>query len=193
MVLKLVTGPAVEPLTTDEAKLHLKVTGSTEDAYIDSLVKAARTNVERYLGRALITQTWRAYSDYWQDCLNLALAPVISVTSVKYYDETESLTPLDSSLYYADIISEPGKIVRKYDSVYPELEEERPNAVVVEFVAGYGSASTDIPSDIIHAIRLLVADYYDNKGEVVVGTIAVRIPGHIKNLLHSYRLYDFAN
>jgi uncharacterized phiE125 gp8 family phage protein len=193
MVLKLVTGPAVEPLTTDEAKLHLKVTGSTEDAYIDSLVKAARTNVERYLGRALITQTWRAYSDYWQDCLNLALAPVISVTSVKYYDETESLTTLDSSLYYADIISEPGKIVRKYDSVYPELEEERPNAVVVEFVAGYGSASTDIPSDIIHAIRLLVADYYDNKGEVVVGTIAVRIPGHIKNLLHSYRLYDFAN
>jgi uncharacterized phiE125 gp8 family phage protein len=193
MVLKLVTGPAVEPLTTDEAKLHLKVTGSTEDAYIDSLVKAARTNVERYLSRALITQTWRAYSDYWQDCLNLALAPVISVTSVKYYDETESLTPLDSSLYYADIISEPGKIVRKYDSVYPELEEERPNAVVVEFVAGYGSASTDIPSDIIHAIRLLVADYYDNKGEVVVGTIAVRIPGHIKNLLHSYRLYDFAN
>jgi uncharacterized phiE125 gp8 family phage protein len=193
MVLKLVTGPAVEPLTTDEAKLHLKVTDPTEDAYIDSLVKAARTNVERYLGRALITQTWRAYSDYWQDCLNLALAPVISVTSVKYYDETESLETLDSSLYYADIISEPGKIVRKYDSVYPELEEERPNAVVVEFVAGYGSASTDIPSDIIHAIRLLVADYYDNKGEVVVGTIAVRIPGHIKNLLHSYRLYDFAN
>ena len=192
MVLKLVTAPASEPLTTDEAKAHLKVSGSSEDAYIDSIVKAARTSVERYLNRALITQTWKAYFDHWEDKMGLGLAPVSSITSVKYYDETASLTTLTSSLYYEDLISEPGRIVRKYDSVYPELETQRPNGIVVEFVAGYG-ASTDIPGDILHAIKLLVADYYDNKGEVVVGTIAVRIPAHIKNLLHDYRLYSFAD
>lgn len=192
MVLKLVIGPATEPITTAEAKTHLKVSGSTEDTYIDSIISAARTSVERYLGRALITQTWKAYFDDWDDKMNLGLAPVASITSVKYYDETASLTVLTSTLYYEDLISEPARIVRKYDSVYPELETQRPNGIVVEFVAGYGAAS-DVPGDIKHAIKLLVADYYDNKGEVVVGTIAVRIPGHIKNLLHSYRLYDFAD
>ena len=192
MVLKLDTAPASEPLTTDEAKTHLKVSGSSEDAYIDTLVKAARTNVERYLNRALITQTWKAYFDDWDDFLKLGIAPVQSITSVKYYDYTASLEVLTSTLYYGDVVSEPAQIVRKYDTVYPELETSRPNGIVVEFVAGYGAAS-DIPGDIVHAIKLLVADYYDNKGEVVVGTIAVRIPGHIKNLLHSYRLYDFAN
>ena len=55
MVLKLETAPASEPLTTSEAKAHLKVSGSSEDAYIDSLVKASRTSIEKYLNRALIT------------------------------------------------------------------------------------------------------------------------------------------
>lgn len=192
MVLKLETAPASEPLTTSEAKAHLKVSGSSEDAYIDSLVKASRTSIEKYLNRALITQTWKVYFDEWDNKLSLGL-PAQSITSVKYYDYTGSLTLLDSDLYYSDIISEPARVVRKYDSVYPELEEQRPNGIVVEFVAGYGDASTDVPADILHAVKLVLADYYDNKGEVVVGTIAVRIQGHIKNLLHPYRLYDFAN
>lgn len=194
MVLRLVTDAAVEPVSTDDAKTHLKVSGSSEDSYIASLVKTARKSVERYLNRALITQTWKAYYDEWEDVMSLGKAPVQSVTHVKYYDYTASLTTLlASAYYYGDTISEPGKVVRRYDAVYPETETNRPNAIEIQFVAGYGDASTDVPEDIIHAVKLLVTDLYDNRGEIVVGTNVVRIPGHIQNLLHSYRLYDFAH
>lgn len=192
MNLKLETAPLVEPVNTADAKLHLKVSGSTEDAYIDSLVKTARLNIERYLGRALITQTWKAYFDKWQRDLMLAYSPVQNITSMEYYNTSGTLTALTEG-FWEDLLSEPARIVRKKDTTYPELQDGKPNAIVVEYVCGYGDAATDVPADIVHAIKLLVTDYYDNKGEVVVGTIATRIPGHIKNLLHPYRLYDFAD
>ena len=49
------TGPAVEPLTVAEAKLHLRVDISDDDTYIGTLITAAREWVENYLDRTLIT------------------------------------------------------------------------------------------------------------------------------------------
>lgn len=192
MNLVLESAPAAEPISTADAKTHLKVTGSSEDAYIDSLVKSVRTHVERYLGRALITQTWKAYFDKWDRVLLLHYSPIQSITHVKYYNTSGTLTTLNDG-YWPDVISQPGRIVRKYDFNYPELEQGRPNAIEVQYVCGYGVAGSSVPSDIINAMKLMLTDYYDNRGEVVVGTIATRITGHIKNLLHPYRLYDFAD
>ncbi len=50
----LITDAASEPLTTAEAKLHLRVDGSTEDTYIDNLIKAARIYCEKYTNRSFI-------------------------------------------------------------------------------------------------------------------------------------------
>lgn len=193
MTLTLVTGPQTEPLVLDDAKKHLKVSGTSEDDLITSLIKVARLNIERYLKRPLITQTWRANFHRFSDCMDLGL-PVISVTSVKYYPNPEAAqATLSTDLYYADTISPTGKIWRKYNATFPELEYGRPNAVEVNFTSGYGDDVDSVPVTIIHAMKLLITDYYDNRGEVVVGTNATRIPGFIRDLIHDYRLYDFAH
>ena len=57
MGIKVVTPPATEPVTLAEAKLHLRVDGSDEDALITRLISAAREQCEQELGRALADPT----------------------------------------------------------------------------------------------------------------------------------------
>ena len=58
MTVVLTTAPAVEPISLAEAKAHLRLDASDEDALLTALITAARMFVERTLGVALITQSW---------------------------------------------------------------------------------------------------------------------------------------
>ena len=58
MALVEVTPPAVEPLTLQEAKDHLRVDHTDDDSLIDPMIKTARMYAEGKTRRALITQTW---------------------------------------------------------------------------------------------------------------------------------------
>jgi uncharacterized phiE125 gp8 family phage protein len=194
MTPELVTAPSVEPVSLSEAKAQLNVTSSSQDTYINTLIKTARRQVERYLKRALITQTWKVHYHCFHSVMELPYPPITSVTHVKYYDDAGVQQTLSTAFYWEDLKSEPGKIMRKYDAVFPEVFPGRPNAVEIQYVAGYGDAD-DVPEDIKHAILMLITDYYDNRGEIVAGdrVSAQRIPAFISGLLHDYRLYDFAN
>lgn len=59
--LERTSGPAFEPVTLAEMKLHLRTYASdtSEDALISSLITAAREWAENFTGRALVDQTWR--------------------------------------------------------------------------------------------------------------------------------------
>ena len=59
----LVTAPAAEPLTLAEAKLHLRVDDTADDALIGALITAARQHAEHDTRRALVTQTWKLALD----------------------------------------------------------------------------------------------------------------------------------
>lgn len=63
MRLTLVTPPAVEPVSLDDLKNHLKVDCDDDDALIATLGKAARRYVESAKKQSLVTQTWRLYLD----------------------------------------------------------------------------------------------------------------------------------
>lgn len=188
----LVTGPSVEPVTTAEAKTHLRVSGSSQDTYIDTLIKTARFNVEKYLNRVLINQDWKVYYNRWCNELLIPFGKLNSVASVKYRDLSGTLQTLTADDYYWVVTTEdPGRIIRKYDATYPELQYGRPDAIEIAFNAGYGAAATAIPDDIRHAVKLLITDYYEHRGSVVIGTTAGKIPDHVTALLHPYKLYEF--
>ena len=61
----LTTPPLAEPLALADAKAHLRVTSSDEDAMISTLIIAARRHVEQATGLALITQGWSVFLDRW--------------------------------------------------------------------------------------------------------------------------------
>jgi len=82
MALELISPPAVEPVTLDEAKAHLKVDTTDDDALIATLISAARAKAEWHTGRAFVTQGWTLWLDRWPaaDCqylpAEIPLAPL---------------------------------------------------------------------------------------------------------------------
>jgi hypothetical protein len=78
MALKINTAPAAEPISTDEAKMHLRVDASDEDMLIQSYIKAARQHCEGVLNRQLVTATWELWLDNFpgKDHIDIPLPPL---------------------------------------------------------------------------------------------------------------------
>lgn len=185
------TAPAAEPLSTAEAKAHLRVDFTDDDTLIDRLIKAARGRAEVFTRRAFITQTWDMDLDRfpgWQ--IEIPKAPLQSVTQIDYLDSDGVSQTLLSSLYRVDARSKPGRITPVFGEVWP-VTRSTTNAVTIRFVAGYGNAGSDVPEDIIQAILLMVGDLYEHREEFITGTIVSRIPRGAEALLHPHKVFSF--
>jgi uncharacterized phiE125 gp8 family phage protein len=196
MSLSLVTAPTLEPLTGDEAKLHLRIDGtSAEDALVDTLIKAARQHVETFTQRALLTQTWDWKLDAFPVCrFTLPMACVTSITSISYIDRDGASQTWSSAKYLTDLPTGPksqfGRIDTAYGEIYPQTRCQM-NAVTVRFVAGYGSAASSVPAAIKAAMKLLIGHWYQNRESVVIGVGigAVDVPQAVDFLLWPYRCW----
>jgi uncharacterized phiE125 gp8 family phage protein len=186
-----IQGPQTEPVTVAEIQTHAIITG--EDTYLGTLITTARRQVERYLKRALITQTWKVLYDCWRYELQIPFPPLVSVQSVKYYNtEGTLITPTFSTLFWTVTSEDPGRLIKKFDVTLPELQEGRPDAIEISFTAGYGAAA-DVPTEIKHAIKLWVTDLYEHRGTVAIGRgmVVGKIPSYVIDLIHDYRIYQF--
>ena len=65
MTLMRTVTAAVEPVTLAEVKAHLRLDHASEDELLGGLIRAAREEVERATGLALIDQDWRLVIDEW--------------------------------------------------------------------------------------------------------------------------------
>jgi len=63
----------------------------------------------------------------------------------------------------------------------------RLGGIEIEFVAGFGDAPSDVPEPIRHALRLLVAHWYEVRNPVHIGSMATRVPDTVSELLMPYR------
>jgi uncharacterized phiE125 gp8 family phage protein len=160
MALICVTEPVVEPVSLAEAKLHMRVEVTEDDALIAGLITAAREHLESTSRPqlAMLTQTWRYVADAWPtgDTLELRPWPLQSVTSIKYTSDAGVEATLASSNYVVDIYSEPGRVRLKSTATWPSTTLAALNGLVVEFVAGYGDTPGDLPQRLRQAVLLLV-------------------------------------
>lgn len=194
MTVTLVTAPTSEPITRAEAKAHLRVDSTAEDTLIDNLIKAFRFSVDGkdgWLNRALITQTWKLYLDRFplssRTPVIVPLPPLQSVTHIKYYDADGTQQTWGASNYVVDSAAEPGLIFPAYNVVWPTTRD-MPNAVEIQFVAGYGASSTYIPEAIRQAGLLQIGHWYANRESVAVGASVQTMPQASEWLLRPYHV-----
>lgn len=195
MSLRLITGPAAEPVLLSEAKHHLRVDISTDDTYIEALIKVARETCETITRRALMTQTWDLVLDEFpeQDWISLPIPPLQSVTSISYTTEAGVTSTVSSSTYIIDTYSEPGRLRLKSGYAWPGDTLRELAGVTIRFVAGYGLTRTSVPESIRQAMLLLMGHYYENREQVVIGQgISIqKLPQGFESLLWPYRLVSF--
>lgn len=192
-LLQLLTPPAVEPITLAEAKAHLRVEHADEDSLITSLVTVARRLLERYTARSFITQTWKLTLDEFpgsSDEIRLWMAPVQSVTSIQYKDESGTLQTLAAANYIVSTACEPGRIKPAYTMTWPTSYDEI-DAVTVTYVAGYGDVGASIPDELRHAMKLLIGDLYKDRENPEKNARTDMIPLPILWLCEPYRIFEF--
>ena len=185
MSLTLNTPPAAEPVTLDEAKAHLKVDTSDDDALIASLITAARARAEWHTGRAMMTQSWTLWLDAWPSggIVEIPLPPLQSVTQVQTYALDDTMSVLDPSLYQVDVASAPARLALKGIFAPPLANLRAIDAVAVEFTAGYGDASA-VPQPIKQAILMTIADLCSHRGDE-----AALVGPQAQALLAPYRIF----
>lgn len=190
MGLTLVTAPAAEPITLDEAKLHLRVTVAAQDALITSHIVAARQYVEQFTNRALIEQTWKLFLDEFPSSgvIYLPRSPLRSIVAATYVDTAGVTRTLAADQYVVDVACTPGRIYLAYEKSWPSARAVR-DAVQVEFKAGFGTTAAAVPDGIKAAMKLIVGDLFENRERVITGTI-VNVMPTVDALLWPHRVVE---
>lgn len=181
MGLSLVTPPATDPVSLEEARLHLRVIATEENALITSLIKAATALAQNLTARQFVTATYRLTLDRFSRRIVLPRPPLISVTEVAYVDAAGDEQTVDAADYHVIVDGVFGVLVFR-DAVAPPTVGRQPNAVAIEFEAGFGAAAA-VPDEIKAAIKLLVGHLYENREQVLVGPAPHQTPMAAVDLL----------
>lgn len=195
------TPPAVEPVTLSEAKNHLRVDATTDDAYIGSLIQAAREWVEAYLDRTLVDTQWTMrldqFPDDGTDPVELPRPPMAktaarTAVSITYTLESGSTAAMSANEFRVDRDSTPPSVLPLYSSAWP-VHRHDDNSVTVTWWGGFGAAGSDVPAAIRHAMLMLIGHWYEQRGAVLAtGAMPQEIEFGVSALLDSQRWGSYA-
>ena len=203
----LKTAPAVEPISLDEAKRHLRIDidETDHDDYLQDLIVVARQQVEMITWRKLVTQTWTAYLPDWPsgNYIELPFGELYSVTpevidgvsGIKYAsNDIDATTGLFttyawvSTEYVVDTDYQLGRIVLVDGYTWPNETLSPTNPIEIVFICGYGLAA-DVPPQIKHAMKMIMSELFENREVSIIGTIQKEMDT-VNNLLSNFRLNE---
>lgn len=168
----LVTPPASEPVTVDEAKAFMQVDGTADDSLISILIATARRSAEEYTKRSFMEQTWRLALDcfpgepdglpyqlaptWTYDARNIELprGPVSEIVSIKTFSTANVESTVDPASY--ELVDD--RVMLNSGYSWPSDLREA-GAVHVEFKA----ESDPLPEPIKTAILMHATALYENR------------------------------
>lgn len=186
--LTTLTPPAVEPVTLAEAKHHCRVDTDADDAYIGSLITAAREWCEAYCDETYIHTQYRMTLDAFPVEIELPRPPMatsgtVTAVSVTYTLENTGTATLSTSEYRVDRDSTPGVLRTLYNGSWPSHLLDY-NAVSVTWWGGKGADGTAVPQRVRNAILWLVGYWYERRMAADAASLS-EIPFGAKALLDS--------
>ncbi len=182
----LITGPGIEPVSLNEAKAWLRLDSVDEDALVTALITAARLTVEAASRRLLIHQTWRLVIDYWPvgGIVKVQLSPFKAILAARSYDVYGNATTYDPAGFSVDKASEPARIMAA-NNIAPVTG--RPfGGIELDVQLGFGANASDVPQPLRQAMLLLVALWFENRGDGIGGA-GEPLPPAIKALIAPFK------
>jgi len=191
MSLVLTSPPAQEPVSLADAKAHLRVDAGDDDALITRLITAARSELERGLGRALISQSYTYYLDAWPGgfAVTLPVAPVQTIDQARIYALDDSFAILPPASYLLDGLGSPPRLIRRGTLPWP-VPLRPGNGIAIDFTCGHGAQPADVPAALRVALLILVAHWYEHRQltEPGGGGPATTLPEMVRDLISPYRV-----
>ncbi len=201
--LSVTTAPSTEPLTSAETIAYLRLDSGVDTTLIANLIKAARVMTENYLNRTLINTVYKLsidaigeieeplkegiYTAPFQvsliNYIELPRSPVSAVSSVKYFSDDNTESTWATTNYYVDTVREPARIVLRDGGSWP-TDLRNANGIEVNYTAGYGTNTTDVPEAIRVAMLEYITFLYEHRGEDEGR--ATKISPMISNLLQPF-------
>lgn len=178
------------PVSVNDFKNFIKLPESDaeEDMLIESLIRAACKHVESVTGRIIQSETRTIELDFFPTTyFVLPDRPVASITSITYKDGDDVEQTYSSSNYVLDSNRPLARIYHKVNATRPSSISTNPLNTKVTYVCGYADIE-DVPSALIHAIKLLAAHWYDSRSIQIVGTSVSPAYMMIDALLGPYTL-----
>lgn len=174
--------PATSPaLSLDDVKNHLKLSGDDYDAQLLNLIDVVAQYAESVTGRDLINKTYKGYLDNFSPCahycncypeicsdsIQVRKSKLQSITSIQYYLDGVLTTFSSSDYYFTD--------QKDYSSIYlvdgkswPSIDN-RKQAIVITFIAGYGDNSCLVPRLLQQAMLSQLTMLFENAGDCIEG------------------------
>lgn len=168
-------------LPTADLKAFCRVDHSDEDSLLATLRSVAFRHIEAITGVWMGDRAAVMYMDSFTHGQRIPAHPVNAISSVEYLAQDGTLTELAEGFWYADLISNPGRL---YFHDIPSLQEFKVNRVKVTMDVGH--AEDSCPEDLVHAVKLLVGHLYENRQEADTQQLR-SIPHGIHALISPHR------
>lgn len=196
MVPKIITPPAVEPISIDECRSHLEaqVYGDTtvddaDELMILALLSAAREHCEQFTGVSLASKIYEIALDAFPESeIELPMGPVTEIVSVSYVDADQSVQTMGPTDYVLDDYQNPAWLLPASGTSWP-TPGGFVNAVKVRYVAGYSDDTDGEPLPYaLRAAMLLVLGHLYKHREDTAGTALASIPLGAEALMRPLRV-----
>ncbi|MFM7623148.1 MAG: hypothetical protein ACKO57_09275 [Alphaproteobacteria bacterium] len=197
--------PAVSAVALADVLSYLRLpTATPEVSLITHFMESAVQAVELYCGLGLIRQKWRFVTHKWTirlpdrksfrgpdvlvrypGCsikeMKLARTPLISVDAVKVAGTNGLMEDIAPALYQIESVGQSVFLRNAYGADLPNPTKDR-FGIRVDATIGFGDTPSAIPATLRHAILVLVASYYENRGKGYTD-----MPQSVKTLLAPWR------
>lgn len=179
-----------EPITLAQACAQVNQEVGIDDTYVSGLIPVARQYVENYTGECLCLRTIAIMYDEFPFPFGemvLPFGPLNSITSIQYEDFSQTVQTLSASLYRVDKYSPLGSAYLPLFNFWP-IQICQSHSVTVTGVFGFGTvASGLIPPVLVHAVKLAIAHFYNERVPIIMGLVPSTIPHGLEALMHQYR------
>ena len=162
--LSIVTAAVTCPVTLVDLKRHMRILidDDEQDELIEQLILEATDVVERETNRQLVVATYKLRLQKFTRNIEIPVAPLVAVDTVKYNNTSEVLTTVSASVYEAVTDREPGFIRLLYNQDWPTDLLGHVDDIEIQFQAGYATVA-EVPDFAKSAIMLWASFRYENR------------------------------